>query len=91
MVLWRFFGPGGSIRQLHQLGREERLAEGRAFFLLEFWKLEMDWCESFLKGNKTNARRRAKYPVENSVKNHKKIIQKVVDLSVLSAYNRDSS
>ena len=32
-----------------------------------------------------------KYPVENSTKNHKKIIQKVVDLSVLSAYNRDSS
>lgn len=33
MVLWRFFGPGGSIRQLHQLRREERLAEGRAFFV----------------------------------------------------------
>ena len=84
MVLWRFFGPGGSIRQLHQLGREERLAEGRAFFCWNFgsWR----WI-----GVKTNARRRAKYPVENSVKNHKKIIQKVVDLSVLSAYNRDSS
>ncbi len=32
-----------------------------------------------------------KRPVENSTKNHKNCVQKVIDLSTLGAYNRDSS
>ncbi len=31
-----------------------------------------------------------KWPVENSVKNDNKIVQKVVDLSTIRAYNRDN-
>ena len=33
MVSWRFFGPGGSIRQLHQRVFETAVANVRAVFL----------------------------------------------------------
>ena len=67
MVFWQFFGPGGSIRQLHQSFFENR--RGAAFLLAH---------------NKNSARSDAgllnmvfKKPVENSLKNHTKIVQKM--------------
>ncbi len=36
MVLWRFFGPGGSIRQLHQQ-IENMTARMGSFFVYYLW------------------------------------------------------
>ena len=50
------------------------------------WKM----CWKRKSGYMKNVDLMKKWPVENSVKNDNKIVQKVVDLSTIRAYNRDN-